>query len=135
MGDQFSKWTGTELAGVLPAQARKFNSYAAGILTNNNQIQAAKALSSFISSPTSLAVMKSKGFVRLDLGFGEAPCGHCRRCNSARWQDHAFAIKPTMSIKVPMAEPIAFYSGRGDVLARDGASAMTAIRERLPELS
>src|ERR1035437_8075559 len=53
---------GTELAGVLPTQARKFNSYAAGILTNSNQIQAAKALSSFISSPTSLAVMKSKGF-------------------------------------------------------------------------
>ena len=41
---------GTELAGVLPAQAKKFNSYAAGILTNSNQISAAKALSSFISS-------------------------------------------------------------------------------------
>ena len=53
---------GTELAGVLPAQAKKFNSYAVGILTNSNQIQAAKALSSFISSPASLAVMKSKGF-------------------------------------------------------------------------
>jgi len=52
----------TELAGVLPAQARKSNSYAAGILTNSNQLQAAKALSSFISSPASLAVMKSKGF-------------------------------------------------------------------------
>ena len=53
---------GTELAGVLPAQAKKFNPYAAGILTNSNQIQAAKALLSFISSPTSLAIMKSKGF-------------------------------------------------------------------------
>ena len=53
---------GTELAGVLPAQAKKFNSYAAGILTNSNQIQAAKALLSFISSPSSLAIMKSKGF-------------------------------------------------------------------------
>ena len=53
---------GTELAGVLPAQAKKFNSYAIGILTSSNQIQAAKALASFISSPTSLAVMKSKGF-------------------------------------------------------------------------
>jgi molybdate transport system substrate-binding protein len=52
----------TELAGVLPAQAGKFNSYAAGILTNSNQEQAAKALSTFISSPTALAVMKSKGF-------------------------------------------------------------------------
>jgi molybdate transport system substrate-binding protein len=53
---------GTELAGVLPAQAMKINSYAAGILTNSNQMPAAKALSSFISSPNSLAVMKSKGF-------------------------------------------------------------------------
>jgi molybdate transport system substrate-binding protein len=53
---------GTELAGVLPAQAKKFNSYAVGILTSSNQIQAAKALASFISSPASLAVMKSKGF-------------------------------------------------------------------------
>jgi molybdate transport system substrate-binding protein len=54
--------SGTELAGVLPAQAKKFNSYAVGILTSSNQIQAAKAFASFISSPTSLAVMKSKGF-------------------------------------------------------------------------
>jgi molybdate transport system substrate-binding protein len=52
----------TELAGVLPAQAKKSNSYAAGILTNSNQIKAAKALLSFISSPNSLVVMKSKGF-------------------------------------------------------------------------
>jgi molybdate transport system substrate-binding protein len=52
----------TELAGVLPAQARKINAYAIGILTSSNQIQAAQALASFISSPTSLAVMKSKGF-------------------------------------------------------------------------
>jgi len=53
---------GTELAGVLPAQAKTFNSYAVGILTSSDQIEAAKALASFISSPTSLAVMKSKGF-------------------------------------------------------------------------
>src|ERR1035437_4469937 len=53
---------GTELAGILPAQAKKFNSYAIGILTSSSQIQAAKTLASFISSPTSLAVMKSKGF-------------------------------------------------------------------------
>jgi molybdate transport system substrate-binding protein len=54
--------SGTELAGVLPAQAKKFNSYAVGILTSSNQIQAAKAFASFISSPTALAVMKSNGF-------------------------------------------------------------------------
>ena len=53
---------GTELAGVLPAQAKKYNSYAVGILTSSNQIQAAKSLALCISSPTSLAVMKSKGF-------------------------------------------------------------------------
>jgi molybdate transport system substrate-binding protein len=52
----------TELAGVLPAQAAKFNLYAVGILTNSNQRQAAEALASFISSPTALAIMKSKGF-------------------------------------------------------------------------
>lgn len=53
---------GTELAGVLPAQAGKSNVYAAGILTNSDQKQAAKALSSFFSSPAALAVLKSKGF-------------------------------------------------------------------------
>jgi len=52
----------TELAGILPAQARKYNSYAVGILATSNQKKAAKALSSFIASPSSLAVMKSKGF-------------------------------------------------------------------------
>jgi molybdate transport system substrate-binding protein len=53
---------GTELAGVLPAQAKKFNSYAVGILASSSQLEAAKALASFITSRTSLAVMKSKGF-------------------------------------------------------------------------
>jgi len=52
----------TEIAGALPAQAKKFNSYAVGILTSSNQLEAAKALASYLSSPTSLAVMKSKGF-------------------------------------------------------------------------
>ena len=53
---------GIELAGVLPAQAKKFNAYMAGILTTSNQRQAAKALLSFISSSNSLAAMKSKGY-------------------------------------------------------------------------
>ena len=53
---------GTELAGVLPAQAHRFNSYAAGIVTSSNQKEAAKALANFISSSTSLALFKSKGF-------------------------------------------------------------------------
>jgi molybdate transport system substrate-binding protein len=51
-----------ELAGVLPAQAKKFNAYAVGVLATSNQMQAAKALSTFISSPNSLTVVKSKGF-------------------------------------------------------------------------
>jgi molybdate transport system substrate-binding protein len=52
----------TELAGVLPAQAKKTNSYAVGILADSSQIKAAEALSSFLSSASALAVMKSKGF-------------------------------------------------------------------------
>src|SRR5664279_297763 len=52
----------TELAGVLPAQAQRFNSYAAGIVTSSNQKEAAKDLAYFISSSTSLALFKSKGF-------------------------------------------------------------------------
>jgi hypothetical protein len=39
--------------------------------------------------------------------------------------------KPTMSIKVPMAGQWPRIRGGGGVLARDGASAITAIRERL----
>ena len=53
---------GTEFAGTLPAQAKKLNSYSVGILTASTQGEAAKALASFIASPASLAVMKSKGF-------------------------------------------------------------------------
>ena len=53
----------TELAGTLPAQAQKINSYSAAILTGGNQMQAAKDLIAFISSSASLAVLKSKGFV------------------------------------------------------------------------
>ncbi len=53
---------GTELAGILPAQAKKFNTYAIGIPSSTDQIEAAKSLASFISSPKSLALMKSKGF-------------------------------------------------------------------------
>ena len=53
---------GTEFAGTLPAQAKKLNSYAVGVLTASSQVEAAKVLASFISSPASLVVMKSKGF-------------------------------------------------------------------------
>jgi len=53
----------TELAGVLPAQAKKINSYSAGILTGGHQTQAAKELIAFLASSTALKVLKSKGFV------------------------------------------------------------------------
>jgi molybdate transport system substrate-binding protein len=52
----------TELAGILPAQAKKYNSYSAGILANSSHISAAKSLSSFLSSSASLKIIKSKGF-------------------------------------------------------------------------
>ena len=53
----------TELAGVLPAQAKKINSYSAAILAGSNQTQAAQALNAFIASSASLTVLKAKGFV------------------------------------------------------------------------
>lgn len=53
--------SGTELAGLLPAQAKKSKSYVIGILTSSNQTKEAAAFASFISSPASLAVIKSKG--------------------------------------------------------------------------
>jgi molybdate transport system substrate-binding protein len=52
----------TEVAGVFPAQARKSKSYAVGILTSSEQTEAAKTLASFISSSSSRANLKSKGF-------------------------------------------------------------------------
>jgi molybdate transport system substrate-binding protein len=53
---------GTELAGVFPAQARKSKSYAVGILTSSDHMQAAKDLASFVTSPRSLATFKTNGF-------------------------------------------------------------------------
>jgi molybdate transport system substrate-binding protein len=61
-GISFANSPLTELAGILPAQAKKHNSYAAGIVANSGQISAARSLSSFLASSTSLRVMKSKGF-------------------------------------------------------------------------
>ncbi len=52
----------TELAGVLPAQAKKINAYSAAILTGSAQAQAAKELIAFVASSASLTVLKSKGF-------------------------------------------------------------------------
>jgi molybdate transport system substrate-binding protein len=52
----------TELVGVLPAQAKKLNSYVAGTLAESDHLVAAKALLDFLSSRGSLTLMKSKGF-------------------------------------------------------------------------
>ena len=53
---------GTELAGIFPAQAKKLKSYAVGILTTSDHIQAAKDFASFVTSPSSLATFKTNGF-------------------------------------------------------------------------
>ena len=53
---------GTELAGVFPAQAKKSKSYAVGILTTSDHMQAARDLASFVTSPSSSATFKTNGF-------------------------------------------------------------------------
>jgi len=53
---------GTELAGIFPAQAKKSKSYAVGILTSSDHMQAAKELALFLTSPSSLAAFKTNGF-------------------------------------------------------------------------
>jgi molybdate transport system substrate-binding protein len=53
---------GTELAGIFPAQAKKSKSYAVGILTTSDHMQAAKDLASFVTSPSSFATFKTNGF-------------------------------------------------------------------------
>ena len=55
---------GTELAGVFPAQAKKSKSYAVGILTTSDHMQAARDLASFVTSPNSSATFKTNGFER-----------------------------------------------------------------------
>jgi molybdate transport system substrate-binding protein len=53
---------GTELAGIFPAQAKKSKTYAVGILTTTDHMQAAKDLASFVNSPSSFATFKTNGF-------------------------------------------------------------------------
>ena len=53
---------GTELAGIFPAQAKKSKSYAVGILTTSDHMQAAKDFASFVTSPSSFATFKTNGF-------------------------------------------------------------------------
>lgn len=51
----------TELAGFLPAQAKKSIAYSVAILSTSPNIEAAKALLAFLSSSGSIAVLRAKG--------------------------------------------------------------------------
>jgi molybdate transport system substrate-binding protein len=53
---------GVDLAGPLPAEIQNYSLFAAGIVESSKQADAAKALITFLSSPTASTVMKAKGF-------------------------------------------------------------------------
>jgi molybdate transport system substrate-binding protein len=53
---------GVDLAGPLPAEIQNTTLMAAGIITTSKAPDAAKALISFISSPSAAAVLKASGF-------------------------------------------------------------------------
>ena len=53
--------SGIDLVGPLPAEIQNFTLYSAGIITGTKQADAAKAIITFLSSPTGHAV-KAKGF-------------------------------------------------------------------------
>jgi molybdate transport system substrate-binding protein len=51
-----------ELAGPLPSEIQNYTQFAPGIVTGSSQIDAAKALVTFLSSPAAQTVLKAKGF-------------------------------------------------------------------------
>jgi molybdate transport system substrate-binding protein len=51
-----------ELLGPLPAAVQDYTKYAAGLVATGKEPDAAKALITFITSPSTLAVMKMRGF-------------------------------------------------------------------------
>ena len=51
-----------ELAGPLPPAIQNYTQFAPGIITNNSQTEAARALVTFLSSPAAQTVLKAKGF-------------------------------------------------------------------------
>ena len=53
---------GVDLAGPLPSEIQNTTLMAAGIITTSQAPDAAKALISFISSPSAVAVLKADGF-------------------------------------------------------------------------
>ena len=51
-----------ELAGPLPSEIQNYTQFAPGIVTGSSQTDAARALVTFLSSPTAQTVLKAKGF-------------------------------------------------------------------------
>jgi molybdate transport system substrate-binding protein len=51
-----------ELAGPLPSAIQNYTQFAPGIVTGSSQIDAARALVTFLSSPAAQTVLKAKGF-------------------------------------------------------------------------
>jgi molybdate transport system substrate-binding protein len=54
--------SGVELVGGLPSELQHFTVYVTGLVSGTAQPDAAKALVSFLRSPATQAVLKSKGF-------------------------------------------------------------------------
>jgi molybdate transport system substrate-binding protein len=53
---------GVELAGPLPGEIQKVTLLAAGIVTTSKVPKSAKALISFLSTPSTAAALKANGF-------------------------------------------------------------------------
>ena len=51
-----------ELAGPLPAPIQNYTQFAPGIVTGSSQVDAGRALITFLSSPTAQTMLKAKGF-------------------------------------------------------------------------
>jgi molybdate transport system substrate-binding protein len=51
-----------ELVGPLPSAIQNYTQFAPGVVTASNQIDAARALVAFLSSPAAQTVLKAKGF-------------------------------------------------------------------------
>ena len=51
-----------ELAGPLPSAIQNYTQFAPGIVSGSSQIDAARALVTFLSSPAAQTVLKAKGF-------------------------------------------------------------------------
>jgi len=51
-----------EYAGPLPSAIQNYTQFAPGIVSSSSQIDAARALVTFLSSPAAQTVLKAKGF-------------------------------------------------------------------------